>query len=73
MRSREGFPALASPSPWEGDCTAEGCVVANGQPFCCHPCKGGVPAKFKGDLEIQKIYAEACTVLGVPNKNLLTQ
>jgi hypothetical protein len=54
-------------------CNADGCVIADGKPFCMHPCKGGVPFKFKNDPAIQKIYTEACTALGVPNKNMVTQ
>jgi hypothetical protein len=54
-------------------CSTDGCVIAAGKPLCFHPCKGGVQAKFKDDPSIQKIYAEACTVLGVSNKNLVTQ
>ncbi len=54
-------------------CNADGCVIGAGKPHCMHPCKGGVPFNFKNDPAIQKIYTEACTVLGVPNKNVVTQ
>jgi hypothetical protein len=54
-------------------CTVDSCVIAAGRPFCFHPCGSGVPFNFKNDPAIQKIYAEACTVLGVPNKNVVTQ
>ena len=50
-----------------------GCVIADGKPHCMHPCKGGVPFNFKNDPAIQKIYADACSALGVPNKNVVTQ
>jgi hypothetical protein len=54
-------------------CKADGCVIAGGKPHCMHPCKGGVPFNFKDDPAIQKIYADACSAIGVPNKNLVTQ
>jgi hypothetical protein len=54
-------------------CNADGCVIAAGHPHCMHPCKGGVPQAFKNDASIQKTFADACSALGVSNKNLLTQ
>jgi hypothetical protein len=52
-------------------CDAKSCVIAAGRAHCMHPCKGGVPYNFKNDPVIHKIYADACTALGVKNKNLL--
>jgi hypothetical protein len=54
-------------------CNEAGCVIADGKPYCMHPCKGGVPQKFKDDPAIQQVYADACSALGVPNKNVVTQ
>ena len=54
-------------------CNANGCVIAAGKPYCFHPCKTGVPFNFKDDPAIQKIYADACAALGVPNKNVVAQ
>jgi hypothetical protein len=51
----------------------EGVVIAGGKPFCMHPCKGGIPEGFKNDPAIQETYTEACTALGIANKNLMTQ
>jgi hypothetical protein len=38
-----------------------------------HPCKGGMPPNFKNDPAIQVNYAQACELLGVANKHLVTQ
>jgi hypothetical protein len=54
-------------------CTPTGCVIADGKPHCMHPCKGGVPFNFKNDPAIQKIYADACSALGVQNKHQVEQ
>jgi hypothetical protein len=54
-------------------CSVDGCVVAAGKPYCMHPCKGGVPYNFKNDPAIQKTYADACSALGVADKNMVTQ
>ena len=47
-------------------CTANGCILISA-PWCGHPCKGGIPARFKDDPAIQKTFAEACELLAVPN------
>lgn len=52
-------------------CTAEGCVIAAGQPHCMHPCKGGVPEAFRSDPAIQAVYDDACIKLGVKGKHSL--
>lgn len=69
MSKLSGFSRVDCPI----GCSINGCVIADGKPFCMHPCKGGVPFNFKNDPEIQKLYAEACSALGVPNKNVVTQ
>jgi hypothetical protein len=48
-------------------CRIDHCVIAAGRPLCFHPCGSGVPFNCKHDPAVQKIYAEACTVLGVKN------
>ena len=52
-------------------CSATGCVIADGRPQCMHPCKGGVPFTLKNDPAIQRLYADACSALSVPNKNVV--
>jgi hypothetical protein len=54
-------------------CNVNHCVIAAGRPFCFHPCGSGVPFNFKNDPAIQKIYAEACTMLGVKNLHEITE
>jgi hypothetical protein len=54
-------------------CTESGCVIADGRPRCVHPLKAGVPFDLKNDPSIQKLYADACTALGIPNKNVVAQ
>jgi hypothetical protein len=50
-------------------CNVTGCVIAVGLPLCMHPCMSGVPHSHKDNPAIQKMYARACTVLGVKNIN----
>ena len=45
-------------------CNRERCVISN-KPFCFHPKKGGVPERWRDDPEIQRIYSDACAVVGV--------
>jgi len=46
-------------------CSENGCVLAGGQPFCFHPCKGGTPQLLKNDPAIQKLEAQAREMLGL--------
>jgi hypothetical protein len=48
-------------------CSINGCVIALGQPVCCHPAKSGLPNNLLNHLAIQASYDAACTVLGVRN------
>jgi hypothetical protein len=48
-------------------CSETGCVIT-GMNVCAHPNKGGVQRSLMGDLEILGRYADACKILGVPNK-----
>jgi hypothetical protein len=50
-------------------CNVNHCVIEAGLPLCMHPCMSGVPHQHKNDPTIQKVYARACTVLGVKNIN----
>ena len=54
-------------------CNLNHCVIGAGRPLCMHPCMSGVPHQHKNDAAIQKIYAQACTVLGVKNVHEITQ
>jgi hypothetical protein len=49
-------------------CTVAGCAIT-GVNTCAHPNKGGVQRALMGDVEILARYADACKILGVPNKH----
>jgi hypothetical protein len=49
-------------------CSETGCAIT-GVNACAHPLKGGVQRALMGDLEILGRYADACKILGVPNKH----
>jgi hypothetical protein len=48
-------------------CSVTGCAITGS--VCAHPLKGGVQRALMGDIEILGRYADACKILGVPNKH----
>jgi hypothetical protein len=49
-------------------CSEAGCAIT-GLNVCGHPRKGGVQRALMGNLEVLARYADACKILGVPNKH----
>jgi hypothetical protein len=53
-------------------CNGDRCVIT-GDNVCAHPLKNGLQRPGQRSPEVLERYDEACKILGVKNKNLVTQ